>query len=162
MVVSYYYVAIATSKQALDDYFLIASFLLFHQFFFSSLFASNLNKIEFVDMHFGTGPAHSTLTECDPYILDEQLSEIETCAQVSRSVFFLVSIPNMYIQIIYAQNFMQNKKFESNFVRVLFTCNMMALNLLFSIGILSIFLSSFSLLLCLPEHFLFHLGFFLY
>lgn len=43
-------------------------------------------------MHFGTGPGHSdALTDSDPYILDEHLSEIEICSRVSKSVFFLVS-----------------------------------------------------------------------
>lgn len=54
-------------------------------------------------MHFGTGPANSdALTDLDPHILDEHLSEIETCAQVSKSVYFLVSMRptewNEYIQ----------------------------------------------------------------
>lgn len=72
-------------------------------------------------MHFGTGPAHSTFSECDPYILDEQLSEIETCAQVSKSVFFLVSIQQsaskaFILKSICTQLTMYNKKFKNNFV----------------------------------------------
>lgn len=42
-------------------------------------------------MHFGTGPYQSTLTDVDPYVLDDHLAEIEVCARISKSVFFLVS-----------------------------------------------------------------------
>lgn len=42
-------------------------------------------------MHFGTGPDSMNVSDLDPYILDEHLSEIEICSKVSRSVFFLVS-----------------------------------------------------------------------
>lgn len=49
-------------------------------------------QIEFIDMHFGTGPGHlSALTDNDPYILNEHLDEIEICARDSKSIFFLVS-----------------------------------------------------------------------
>lgn len=50
-------------------------------------------QIEIVDMHFGTGPDSMNVSDLDPYILDEHLSEIEICSKVSRSVFFLVSVP---------------------------------------------------------------------
>lgn len=49
-------------------------------------------QIEIVDMHFGTGPDSMNVSDLDPYILDEHLSEIEICSKVSRSVFFLVSV----------------------------------------------------------------------
>lgn len=45
-------------------------------------------------MHFGTGPSQDALTDLDPYILNEHLSEIEICSRVSKSVFFLVSTTN--------------------------------------------------------------------
>lgn len=46
-------------------------------------------------MHFGTGPDPDALTDMDPYILDEHLTEIEICSRFSKSIFFLVS--KMYI-----------------------------------------------------------------
>lgn len=50
-------------------------------------------KIEFIDMHFGTGPSSAdSLTDVDPYILNEHLREIDLCAEVSKSAFFIVSI----------------------------------------------------------------------
>lgn len=47
-------------------------------------------------MHFGTGPDSMNVSDLDPYILDEHLSEIEICSKVSRSVFFLVSFSTPY------------------------------------------------------------------
>lgn len=61
-------------------------------------------QIEIVDMHFGTGLDSMNVSDLDPYILEEHLSEIEICSKVSRSVFFLVSFalvsrpPSIYAQ----------------------------------------------------------------
>ncbi|XP_055527282.1 protein qui-1 isoform X1 [Wyeomyia smithii] len=46
-------------------------------------------EVEIVDIHFGTG-SESTVVELDPYVLDDHLSEIETCHRVSKSVFCIV------------------------------------------------------------------------
>lgn len=60
--------------------------------FFSYIFVIRV-QVEFVDMHFGTGPGSAdAFVDLDPYILDEHLNEIEICSRVSKSVFFLVSI----------------------------------------------------------------------
>lgn len=49
-------------------------------------------QIEFIDMHFGTGPAHAdAIADVDPHILDEHLKEIRICSQESKSIFFIVS-----------------------------------------------------------------------
>lgn len=49
-------------------------------------------QIEFIDMHFGTGPADGQqLDERDPHVVTDHLREIEVCSQVSKSVFFIVS-----------------------------------------------------------------------
>lgn len=43
-------------------------------------------------MHFGTGPDEmETISELDPYVIDDHLQEIEICNQVSKSIFFIVS-----------------------------------------------------------------------
>lgn len=43
-------------------------------------------------MHFGTGPEEmETLSELDPYVIDDHLQEIEICSKVSKSIFFIVS-----------------------------------------------------------------------
>lgn len=49
-------------------------------------------EVEFVDMHFGTGP-NSIIqsSEIDPFILEDHLTEIVTCHRVSKSIFFIVS-----------------------------------------------------------------------
>lgn len=47
-------------------------------------------QIEFVDMHFGTGP-NGAVVDNDPYVLQDHLREIEMCSKVSKSVFFIVS-----------------------------------------------------------------------
>lgn len=48
-------------------------------------------QIEFVDMHFGSGPSARCQSEFDPYIVDDHLREIQVCSKVSKSVFFIVS-----------------------------------------------------------------------
>lgn len=49
-------------------------------------------------MHFGTGPHEiDSIIDLDPYILDDILSEVNTCHRVSKSVFFLVSIPIFFL-----------------------------------------------------------------
>lgn len=47
--------------------------------------------MEFVDMHFGTGPGEA-IVDVDPYRMDDHLSEVMICSRDSKSVFFLVSI----------------------------------------------------------------------
>lgn len=43
-------------------------------------------------MHFGTGPEEmETMSELDPYVIDDHLQEIEICSRVSKSIFFIVS-----------------------------------------------------------------------
>lgn len=43
-------------------------------------------------MHFGTGPDEmETMSELDPYVIDDHLQEIEICSRVSKSIFFIVS-----------------------------------------------------------------------
>lgn len=56
-----------------------------------SLYDDRQIEIEIVDMHFGTGSLDITEAEKDPYILQDYIHEIETCAQNSKSVFFMVS-----------------------------------------------------------------------
>uniref|UniRef100_A0A1L8DGI8 Putative wd40-repeat-containing subunit of the 18s rrna processing complex n=1 Tax=Nyssomyia neivai TaxID=330878 RepID=A0A1L8DGI8_9DIPT len=50
-------------------------------------------EMEFVDVHFGTGPGESA-AEVDPYRLDDHLSEVTICRRDSKSVFFLALIGN--------------------------------------------------------------------
>ncbi|KNC26192.1 hypothetical protein FF38_13062, partial [Lucilia cuprina] len=57
-----------------------------------SLYDDRQIEIEIVDMHFGTGSLDITEVEKDPYILQDYLHEIETCAQYSKSVFFMALI----------------------------------------------------------------------
>lgn len=45
-------------------------------------------EIEFVDMHFGTGP-NGSLAELNPKLLEDHLAEIEICQRDSKSVFFI-------------------------------------------------------------------------
>lgn len=43
-------------------------------------------------MHFGTGPDNmDAVTDLDPHVLMDHLTEVEICSQVSKSVFFIVS-----------------------------------------------------------------------
>lgn len=54
-------------------------------------------EVEFVDMHFGTGPNSIIApSELDPYILDDHLSEVITCHRVSKSIFFIVRLFLLY------------------------------------------------------------------
>lgn len=48
-------------------------------------------EIEFVDMHFGTGP-DAAIVDLNPHLLDDHLSEIDVCHRYSKSVFCIVSI----------------------------------------------------------------------
>ncbi|XP_046810063.1 protein qui-1 [Lucilia cuprina] len=59
-----------------------------------SLYDDRQIEIEIVDMHFGTGSLDITEVEKDPYILQDYLHEIETCAQYSKSVFFMPALSN--------------------------------------------------------------------
>lgn len=53
---------------------------------------NSLLQVEIIDMHFGTGPEEmETMSELDPYVIDDHLQEIEICSRVSKSVFFIVS-----------------------------------------------------------------------
>lgn len=45
-------------------------------------------EIEFVDMHFGTGP-NGALAELNPKLLEDHLTEVEICKRDSKSVFFI-------------------------------------------------------------------------
>lgn len=48
-------------------------------------------------MHFGTGPEEmETMSELDPYVIDDHLHEIEICSRVSKSIFFIVSYTIAY------------------------------------------------------------------
>ncbi|TMW43524.1 hypothetical protein DOY81_011396 [Sarcophaga bullata] len=57
-----------------------------------SLYDDRQIEIEIVDMHFGTGSLNISEVDRDPYILQDYLHEIETCAQYSKSVFFMALI----------------------------------------------------------------------
>lgn len=71
----------------IHDHHIVNKYSIIYVFVISSFF-----QVEFVDMHFGTGPGNGdAFVDLDPYILDEHLSEIEVCCRVSKSVFFLVS-----------------------------------------------------------------------
>ncbi|XP_055702272.1 protein qui-1 [Phlebotomus papatasi] len=50
-------------------------------------------EMEFVDMHFGTGPGEA-IVDVDPYRMDDHLSEVMICSRDSKSVFFLALIGN--------------------------------------------------------------------
>lgn len=47
-------------------------------------------KIEFVDVHFGTGPSDTNAIKQDPYLLEAYLDEISVCHKHSKSIFFMV------------------------------------------------------------------------
>lgn len=47
-------------------------------------------ELEFVDLHFGTGPSESAV-DVHPNRLADHLSEIACCKRESKSVFFIVS-----------------------------------------------------------------------
>ncbi|KAJ6644572.1 Protein qui-1 [Pseudolycoriella hygida] len=55
-----------------------------------SMYDDRQIEIEIIDMHFGTGPEEmETMSELDPYVIDDHLHEIEICSRVSKSVFFI-------------------------------------------------------------------------
>uniref|UniRef100_A0A1B0CRU1 Uncharacterized protein n=1 Tax=Lutzomyia longipalpis TaxID=7200 RepID=A0A1B0CRU1_LUTLO len=51
-------------------------------------------EMEFVDVHFGTGPGVESAVDIDPYRLDDHLSEVMICRRDSKSVFFIALIGN--------------------------------------------------------------------
>lgn len=53
-------------------------------------------------MHFGTGPEEmETMSELDPYVIDDHLREIEICNNVSKSVFFIVSSVSHFVSRVF-------------------------------------------------------------
>lgn len=63
-------------------------------------------QIEFVDMHFGTGPAAvQQLDERDPHVVADHLREIEVCSNVSKSVFFIVSCSQFAYVFVFVARF---------------------------------------------------------
>ncbi|EDW85717.1 uncharacterized protein Dwil_GK23222 [Drosophila willistoni] len=57
-----------------------------------SLYDDRQIELEFVDMHFGTGPLEVNQLERDPYLLEDYLHEIDICHAHTKSVFFLALI----------------------------------------------------------------------
>lgn len=53
-----------------------------------TLYDDRTIEIEFVDMHFGTGP-NGSLAELNPKLLEDHLTEIEICKRDSKNVFFI-------------------------------------------------------------------------
>ncbi|XP_037046627.1 uncharacterized protein LOC119081650 [Bradysia coprophila] len=58
-----------------------------------SMYDDRQIEVEIIDMHFGTGPEEmETMSELDPYVIDDHLQEIEICSRVSKSVFFIALV----------------------------------------------------------------------